>query len=210
MNPVLNQLILRYPILRPCQDDIEQTFNLLKTTFENGGSLYVCGNGGSASDALHIVGELMKSFTCKRSLSKDFLNSYDASNRKGIDLTKLEGALPAYALVENSSFSTAYGNDVDWDYSFAQQVYGYVENHDIVLGISTSGNSKNIINALNVANLKGAKTIGLTGRDGGALVGICDSLIIVPEVETYKIQELHLPIYHCLCVMLEQYFWPIQ
>lgn len=206
MNKNLDCLISRYPILANCEQDIYLSFLHLKRTLKNGGSLYVLGNGGSASDALHIVGELMKSFTKPRFLEKEFLEAYSKANCN-IDLTKLQGALPAYALVENSSLSTAYGNDVDWDYSFAQQVYGYVTKGDIVLGISTSGNSKNVINALKVAHLKGAITLGLTGRDGGEMKTICDSTIIVPEKETYKIQELHLPIYHCLCIMLEEEFW---
>lgn len=206
MNKNLELLISRYPILANCKKDIFSSFLHLRTTLKNGGSLYILGNGGSASDALHMVGELMKSFTKPRNLDKKFLDAYSRDNCD-IDLTKLQGALPAYALVENSSLSTAFGNDVDWDYAFAQQIYGYVTKEDIVLGISTSGNSRNVINALKVAKLKGAITLGLTGRDGGEMKSICESTIIVPEKETYKIQELHLPIYHCLCIMLEEEFW---
>lgn len=208
MKTPLDQLIQSHPSLENCRESIENTIKLLINSFESGGCLYICGNGGSASDSLHIVGELMKSFTRERALSKEFLLSYHSSKTNDLDISKLQGALPAFSLVENSAFSTAYGNDVDWDYSFAQQVYGYAKSKDIVLGISTSGNSKNVINALKVAKLRGAKTLGLTGRDGGAMSGLCDSLIIVPENETYKIQELHLPIYHCICIMLEQHFWP--
>lgn len=206
MNRQIDALLARYPILKNCREDIFSAFVLLKTTLKNEGSLYVLGNGGSASDALHIVGELMKAFTKPRNLDKNFLENHKKTN-SDLDLAKLQGALPAHALVENSSLSTAYGNDVDWDYSFAQQVYGYVTNKDLVWGISTSGNSKNVINALKVAKLKGAITLALTGKDGGEIKNICDCTIIVPEKETYKIQELHLPIYHCLCIMLEEEFW---
>lgn len=206
MNPILDQLIESYPRLTNCREEIYSSFLSLKTTFQEGGSIYILGNGGSASDALHIVGELMKSFTKKRRLSEEFITSF-RDNELDINIDKLQGALPAYALVENSSLSTAYGNDVDWEYSFAQQVYGYVTSSDLVWGISTSGNSKNIINALKVAKLKGAKTLGLSGRDGGNMKAFCDDIIIAPEFETYKIQELHLPIYHALCKMLENYFW---
>jgi D-sedoheptulose 7-phosphate isomerase len=206
---LLEELVSRYPILAVCKEEINYVYNALADCFEAGGRLYICGNGGSAADALHIVGELMKSFVQQRSLDKQFnynirkLFPFEAENI----IANLQGALPAYQLVENTAFSTAYANDLDDSYIFAQQVYGYVRQRDVVLGISTSGNSKNVVMALAVAKALDAKTIGLTGQSGGELLTICDHCICVPEVETYKIQELHLPVYHTLCLMLEEYFF---
>ena len=198
----LEDLIVRYPKLEICKDSIMQTFEKIAHSFEAGGRLFICGNGGSASDALHIVGELVKSFTVPRTIDPDFVHAVDPELVK-----KLQGALPAYALVENSALSTAYANDVDPNYVFAQQVYAYARKDDCVLGISTSGNSKNVLHAMDCAKGRGAVTLGLTGRDGGKMKEKCDVCIVVPEIETYKIQELHLPIYHTLCIMLEHYFW---
>lgn len=202
MENILGNLILRYPGLQICKDSIMLVYELLSNSFGSGRRLYICGNGGSAADALHIVGELVKSYVIPRSIDKDFAEYADAEMLKN-----LQGALPAFALVENSALSTAYANDVNPDYVFAQQVYAYARERDCVLGISTSGNSKNVINALKAAKWRGAVTLGLTGRDGGKMKDLCDACIIVPETETYKIQELHLPIYHALCIMLEQHFW---
>lgn len=198
----LNELIERYPVLGSCREQINDMYVHMAESFENGGRLYVMGNGGSASDALHIVGELVKSFVLPRSLDEDFEKALPEEMAG-----KFQGALPAFALVENSGLSTAYANDVDPDYVFAQQVYAYARKGDCVLGISTSGNSKNVLLALRAAKARGAVTLGLTGRDGGKMKELCDSCIIVPEKETFKIQELHLPVYHALCIMLEEYFW---
>ena len=198
----LENLCLRYPVLRDCEESIRETFEYLVRSFVSGGRLYICGNGGSASDALHIIGELGKSFVRNRALDEAFLGHVDKSFAE-----KLQGALPAFALVENSALSTAYENDVDAAYVFAQQVYAYAREGDCVLGISTSGNSVNVINALIAARGRGAAALGLTGRDGGKMKSLCDTCIIVPETETYRIQELHLPVYHTLCIMLEEYFW---
>lgn len=198
----LENLCLRYPVLRACEESIRETFEYLARSFASGGRLYICGNGGSASDALHIVGELGKSFVRKRPLDEVFLGHVDKSFAE-----KLQGALPAFALVENSALSTAYENDVDAAYVFAQQVYAYARKGDCVLGISTSGNSVNVLNALIAARGRGAAALGLTGRDGGKMKFLCDTCIIVPETETYRIQELHLPVYHTLCIMLEEHFW---
>ena len=194
--------MLRYPQLTVCRKEIEKTFMALSASFAAGGRLYICGNGGSASDALHIVGELVKSFVQRRTLDDSFIARMPKE-----ELTKYQGALPAFALVENSALTSAYANDVDADYIFAQQVYAYAREGDCVLGISTSGNSKNVLRALEAANGRGAVTLGLTGKDGGKMKELCDECIVVPEQETFKIQELHLPIYHALCMMLEEYFW---
>lgn len=178
------------------------TCNALSACFAADHRLYVCGNGGSAADALHIVGELVKSFVLKRPLCRSF------AERVSPDFAvNLQGALPAFALVENAAFSTAFANDVNPEYVFAQQVYAYAREGDCVLGISTSGNSKNVVHAIESAKGRGAVTLGLTGADGGRLVELCDTCICVPERATYKIQELHLPVYHALCLTLEDRFW---
>jgi D-sedoheptulose 7-phosphate isomerase len=206
---MLNNLISRYPILTPCKADISAVYDLLVCCFEKGHRLYIVGNGGSAADALHIVGELMKSFVRKRPLELNFEKRLweEFPNEAEKLISGLQGALPAFALVENVALSTAFSNDEDAGFVFAQQVYGYVRENDVVLAISTSGNSANIIKALQVAKAQGATTIGLTGTSGGNAKPFCDVCICVPETETYKIQELHLPIYHTLCLMLEEHFW---
>jgi len=201
-NKIINELISRYAKLSVCENDIVEVFCSLQKCFEQGNRLYVFGNGGSAADSLHIVGELVKSFTIKRSVENNF------SNRVSQELSaNLHGALPAFAIVENIALATAFSNDCNPEYTFAQQIYAYVREGDCVLGISTSGNSKNIINAIETAKGRGAVTIGLTGENGGKLKELCDVCICVPETETYKIQELHLPVYHCLCMMLEEHFF---
>lgn len=198
----LDNLISRYPNLHSCKDSIMSTYSLLAKSFETSGRFYVCGNGGSAADALHIVGELVKSFVLPRYIDGDFTEQTDRELQ-----VNLQGALPAFSLVENTSLATAYANDVNPDYVFAQQVYAYARQGDCVMGISTSGNSMNVINALKAAKGRKAVALGLTGRDGGYMRDMCDVCIIVPEIETYKIQELHMPIYHTLCIMLEEHFW---
>lgn len=199
---LLEQLFVRYPILRACESDIQAAFDCLRKTFASDGRLYICGNGGSASDALHIVGELAKSFVRPRPVDARFASCAGAALCE-----HLQGALPAFALVENSALSSAYANDVDPQYVFAQQVYAYARSGDSVLGLSTSGNSPNVLYALEAAHGWGAVAIGLTGRDGGAMKALCDVCIVVPETETYRIQELHLPVYHTLCMMLEEEIW---
>lgn len=201
----LAELVLRYPALRFCEPDIQAAYERMRDTFKTGGRLYICGNGGSAADALHIVGELGKSFVLPRRIDSDF-----AARADRLLCEKLEGALPAFALVENSALTSAYANDVDPDYIFAQQVYAYARQDDCVMGISTSGNSCNILHALLAARGRGALTLGLSGRDGGKMKALCDVCVVVPETETYRIQELHLPIYHTLCMMLEDFFWGTQ
>ncbi len=173
--------------------------------------MLIAGNGGSASDADHIVGELMKGFLLPRKVDDDFANKLKAVDEaKGAELAmKLQGALPTIALSNHNSLNTAFINDVDGSMCFAQQVNGYGNPGDVFLAISTSGNSKNILYAAVTAKAKGMKVIGLTGKCGGKLSGLADSVIAVDETETYKIQELHLPIYHCLCFMLENYFFKI-
>lgn len=206
---IFEELFERYPVLDVCRDDIWNAYETLKLSYENEGKLLVAGNGGSASDSEHIVGELMKGFVKPRKLSEKFGQKLKAVDEQmGKELAeKLQGAMPAIALVDHVALSTAYLNDVDPLLGFAQQINGYGKAGDVFLGISTSGNSKNILYACTIAKAKGLKVIGLTGRDGGKLKEMSDVAIVVPERETFKIQELHLPIYHCLCLMLEEYFF---
>lgn len=199
----MESLYERYPKLNICEADISTAIDMLALSFEAGHRLYVCGNGGSAADALHIVGELVKSFVLKRPLDSDFVENVENKELA----SNLQNALPAFALVENSALFTAFLNDCDPEYVYAQQVYAYARKGDCVLGISTSGNSKNVVHAIEAAKGRGAVTIGLTGAKGGKLKEICDCCICAPETETYKIQELHLPIYHAVCLALEEHFW---
>ena len=205
----LEHLIERYPALEPVKEKIYQAYLLLETCYEHGGTLLVAGNGGSCADSEHIVGELMKGFCKRRPVGQDMAKKLMESDPEmGKELAgKLQGGLPAMALTGHPGLSTAFLNDVDGQLIYAQQIYGYGKEGDVFLGISTSGNAKNILYAQTVAKAKGIKTIGLTGKDGGELGKKADVAIIVPEQETYKIQELHLPIYHALCLMLEDRFF---
>lgn len=205
----IEELVKRYPVLESNKNDIIKAYEVIEESYRNGGKLLIAGNGGSASDAEHIVGELMKSFVLPRKLDKEYAERLvEADANMGAELAdKLQCALPAIALVDHVALSTAYLNDVDPLLSFAQQVNGYGVAGDVFLGITTSGNSKNVLYANTVAKAKGMKTIALTGRDGGKIKDIADVAIVVAENETYKIQELHLPIYHCLCLMLEERFF---
>lgn len=202
----LDSLIERCPRLEVCRDDIKRAYEILLESFKAGKKLLVAGNGGSASDAEHIVGELMKSFVLPRKLPDETKQKLIDTNKElGSELAeKLQGALPAIAVVDHVALSTAYLNDVDPLLGFAQQVYGYGQVGDTFLGITTSGNSKNILYACVAAKANGVKSIALTGRDGGKVKDLVDVAIVVPETETFKIQELHLPIYHCLCLMVEE------
>lgn len=206
---ILNELMERYPVLKDQKENIWKAYLIMEESYRQKGKLLVGGNGGSASDAEHIVGELMKGFVKSRRLDDAWisrLEEIDAEDGRGIG-EKLQGTLPAIAVVNHVALSTAYLNDVDPLLGFAQQVYGYGNAGDVFLGISTSGNSKNILSACTVAAAKGMKVIGLTGRDGGMLKKKADVAIIVGEQETFKIQELHQPIYHALCLMLEEHFF---
>lgn len=202
-------LVERYPILKGIQDNIYETYEVMKTCYENGGKLLVAGNGGSAADSEHIVGELMKGFVKKRKVDPYFAAALKVVDEEtGSQLADMiQMGLPAIALTGHNALTTAYMNDMDPLFCFAQQLNGYGKSGDVFLGISTSGNSKNVYAAAVVAKAKGMKVIGLAGRDGGKLAEISDVAIVVPVQETYQIQELHLPIYHALCLMLEDYFY---
>lgn len=197
----LKRMEERYPALRPVCGEVKGACDILCAAYEKGGKLLICGNGGSASDAEHIVGELMKGFNMKRPLDGE---EKEAMGELG---DYLQGALFAIALTGHPALSTAYLNDVNPKMVFAQQVYGYGRKGDVLLAITTSGNSENVLNAAKVAKAKEMKVIGLTGRDGGELKALCDICIIVPGDITADIQEYHLPVYHTICAMLEEKFF---
>lgn len=205
----LNHLIDRYPKLIVCREEITKAYDLLEEAYSNGRKLLVCGNGGSASDSEHIVGELMKEFKLKRKVYSDHAAVLkEIDSELGQTLAEhLQGALPAISLTGHSSLQTAFMNDAVPELVFAQQVNGYGKPGDVFLGISTSGNSKNVLYAAVNAKAKGLKVVGLTGAKENKLMKYADVSIRVPETETFKIQELHLPVYHCLCLMLEDYFF---
>ena len=193
------ELLNRYPALEICKDDIENALKLIIDTYKKDGSVLICGNGGSAADSEHIVGEFMKGFLMKRPVCDKRIPEH---LRK-----KLQGALPAISLPSQSAILSAFINDVEPDMMYAQLVYGYAKENDLVIGISTSGNSKNVVYAIEVAKCVGAKTLALTGEKESRLSEMCDVTIRVPETETYKIQEYHLPVYHYLCAEVEKYFF---
>lgn len=206
---ILADLLCKYKNLENCKSAIWNSFVILRDSFASGGKLLLCGNGGSAADCEHIVGELMKSFLMERSLEEAERHKIKACFPDEWEYLSqgLQKALPAISLVSQTSLSSAYINDVNPDMFYAQQVYGYGKEGDVLLGISTSGNSKNVINALKIAKAFGLKTIGLTGKGGGKMKDICDAAIIAPASSTHEVQEFHLPIYHALCAMLEAYFF---
>ena len=205
----IDLLILRYPQLIVAKDCIVEAYQILEESYTNDGKLLVAGNGGSAADGGHIVGGLMKGFVNPRKLEAEYSDALITVNKElGRVLSEnLQGALPAIALDGHLALTTAYLNDCEPLLCFAQQVNGYGRKSDVFLGISTSGNSRNILYAATVAKAKGMKVIGLTGEKDSKLSEISDTCIQVPETETYKIQELHLPVYHCLCLMLEDTFF---
>jgi D-sedoheptulose 7-phosphate isomerase len=202
-------LIERYPLLKVCEQSIIDAYLVLEECYVNDGKLLIAGNGGSAADSEHIVGELMKRFKIPRPVTPEFaekMKSIDPVRGENLACT-LERGLMAIPLVAHEALSTAYINDVDGQNVFAQQLFGFGRQGDVFLAISTSGNSKNVISATVVARAIGMKVIGLTGSKGGELAEIADVVIKVPATETYMIQELHLPVYHCLCLMLENRFF---
>ncbi len=210
---ILTNLLNRYPILNECREEIENAYGMIIRTYKGGGKLLVCGNGGSAADSQHIVGELMKGFKLKRQLTNEIkakLTEYNNPEYREIGnllASKLQMPLKSISLSAHSSLVTAFANDVGYEFAFAQQVLGYGERGDTLIGISTSGNSTSVNNAIFTAKSLGLNTIGLTGKNGGKLKELCDITILVPEDETYAIQELHLPVYHALCAMTEMYFF---
>ncbi len=205
----LDELIERYPALLPVKETIRDAYEILKESYKCGGKLLIAGNGGSCADSEHIVGELMKGFVKKRPVSEEIRSALEMVDAKmGEELAeKLQQGLPAIALTGHAGLTTAFINDVDGSMTYAEQVLGYGREGDVFLGISTSGNSGNVLYAAVTAKAKKMKVIGLLGRDGGKIRKYCDAAIVVPEQETFKIQELHLPVYHALCLMLEEHFF---
>ena len=201
----LETLMNRYPELSGAKKEIFEAYQILENCYAKGGKLLVAGNGGSE----HIVGELMKGFKLPRKSEAEFAERLVAENKElGLVLAEsLQGALPAIALDGHPALSTAYMNDCEPLLCFAQQVNGYGKTGDVFLGISTSGNSKNVLYAATTAHAKGMKVISLTGAKSSKLEQMSDVCIKVPQTETYMIQELHLPVYHCLCLMLEERFF---
>lgn len=205
----LEALIQRYPELKGCKAHIRYAFSLLVDAFDRNKKMLIAGNGGSAADSEHIAGELMKRFKSPRPLKKELAEkilSVDPERGKRL-VSNLEMPLRAVPLTSHIAITTAYMNDADATGVFAQQLLGYGDDGDVFLAISTSGNSENIINACVVAKAMNIKIIGLSGKNESKLSSIADVCIRVPETETYKIQELHLPVYHCLCLMLETHYF---
>ena len=202
-------LIERYPVLEKCREDIIKAYLVMEECYTRDGKLMIAGNGGSAADSEHIAGELMKRSKIARTVPAEFaekLKRVDPVRGKNL-AENLERGLMAIPLVAHEALSTAYINDVDGLGVFAQQLYGFGREGDVFLGISTSGNSRNVMSATVVARALGIKVIGLTGEKGGELAEVADVAVRVPSSETYMIQELHLPVYHCLCLMLEEHFF---
>lgn len=195
----MRNLLARYPQLKTCAKDIENALALMIDTYKNSGKILVCGNGGSAADADHIVGELMKGFLKARKVTDERIPQELRE--------KLQGALPAISLCAHNSLITATINDNDADMVFAQQVYGFAKTDDLLIAISTSGNSKNVVNAVKVAKALDINVVALTGETGGMLKNLADVTICAPSTDTYKIQEYHLPIYHYLCAKVEEAFF---
>ena len=208
-NEIFDNLFRRYPSLEVCKDSINQAFNILKDTAVNLNTLYLAGNGGSAADSEHIAGELMKSFMAKRPIDGNLAQKLkDMYGEEGESLSlDLEGGFRAVPLPSLVSLSTAIINDVNSDIMFAQMLNSIGVKGDLFWGISTSGNSRNIVKAAMLAKAKGLKVMALVGEKECKLDKLCDVIIHVPETETYKVQELHLPIYHALCAMLESEFY---
>lgn len=201
---MLTALGARVPALGGCLPDVERAARLLVATFEGGGTLLVCGNGGSAADAEHVVGELMKGFRSPRPLAEAERRAFEAGAPDGAYLAeRLQGALPAISLASQTALLTAIGNDLAFDLVFAQQVHGYGRPGDALLALSTSGRSRDVLLALQVARVRGLRTVGLTGPDGGAMDGACTVAIRVPGADVAEVQEHHQAVYHALCAVLE-------
>ena len=204
---IYEELFVRYPALTVCNAEILTAYETLETAYKNGKRVYFCGNGGSASDCEHIVGELMKSFKKRRPLKASFADALLQGEDGELLTQTLDGGLPAVSLCGHPALTSAFANDKNPTLGFAQQLSVLASDGDVMVTLSTSGNSKNCVYAVLVAKALGVKTVFLGGGTGGKLKGLCDVSVVVPETETYKVQELHLPIYHCLCAMLEEEFF---
>ena len=205
---IFDKLIKTFPALSVCLPDIQRAFETLRDTYTGGKRVYVCGNGGSAADSLHITGELMKGFLKKRpvTLSPEIALKLSPETKARME-SQLQAALPCHSLMAETALLTAISNDVSAEMVFAQQVYGYGKPGDCLIAISTSGSAANVCLAAELAGAMGLRTLGLTGRGGGKLAGLCGVSVRVPADETPLIQELHLPVYHALCAALEEGFF---
>lgn len=203
----LSVLFERYPALLALQEPLNAACSLLEECFQKGGKLLLCGNGGSACDCEHIAGELMKSFVLPRRLDENSKEALTACGDDGTLAAGLQNGLPCLVLNGLPGLSSAFANDADPALTFAQQAWVYARPGDVLLGITTSGSSRNVVLAAQAAKARGAKVIGLTGAKLGRLAPLCDVLLSVPDTETYRIQELHLPIYHAICLELEERFF---
>lgn len=205
----IDLLLRRYPALTPIREELISAYLLMQESYQQGGKLLVAGNGGSAADAEHIVGELMKRFKLPRPIPAALAERLTAIDPdRGAALARsLEMGLTAISLPAHEASITAFINDVGSADVYAQQLLGYARPGDVFLAISTSGNSENMLQAIVLARALGVKVIGLTGQSGGKMAPLCDAAVRAPETETYMIQEYHLPIYHCWCLMLEDFFF---
>lgn len=202
---ILEDLCTHYPILKCVKQNVKSAFELLQNAILQGKKILVCGNGGSAADSEHIVGELMKSFKKKRPIDAETYKKLSAFGERGKTLQNtLEGTLKAISLTSHISLNTAFANDKNATVNFSQQLYGLGDSGDVLICISTSGNAENCVLAAITAKSKGISVLSLTGKNKSELSVISDVTIAVPETETYRVQELHLPVYHCLCAMLEE------
>jgi D-sedoheptulose 7-phosphate isomerase len=203
----LEELFSRYPALAVCEDELAKTLALMLDTYHKGGKIMVCGNGGSCADAQHIVGELMKGFLLRRPMTAEQKNQFEnVLGTEDADLfaSRMQRGIPAVALDGATGLLTAYANDVDADYMYAQQVFAFGKENDLLIGISTSGNSKNVVNAMKAAKALGIPSVALTGAKESKSSALATAAIRVPETETFKVQELHLPVYHYLCAEMEE------
>ena len=209
MKEHIDRLIERYPALTACRGDIEAACEALVSCYERGGKVLLCGNGGSCADSDHIAGELLKGFLKKRPLSSEMRAAMQAkcAELDASTLDKLQGGLPAVPLTAMAALFTAFCNDVDPELVYAQQVLALAKPGDVLIGITTSGNAKNVASAVKVAKGLGVTVLGLTGEKGGLLKELANINVSVPACETYQVQELHLPVYHCLCAAVEAHFF---
>lgn len=203
----MEELLMRYPSLSVCKEDLIHTLERMINTYRNGGKIMVCGNGGSCADAQHIVGELMKGFLLRRPMTEDQKQAFETAlgeEEAENFASRMQRGIPAMALDGATGLLTAYANDVDADYIYAQQVFACGQKNDLLIGISTSGNSKNVVNAMKTAKAMGIHSIALTGARESKSSALATVSIRVPETETFKVQELHLPVYHYLCAEMEE------
>ncbi len=204
---IIDDLFEKYPALETCRNDIIGAIDEITSCYSNKGKLLLCGNGGSCADADHIVGELMKSFEKKRPINPKLEKSLNATERGKYIGRKLQNALPAISLNAHSALYSAISNDIDPNLVFAQQIVGYGNPGDVLIAISTSGNSQNVVDAAITAKAMGLKVIGLTGESGGKIKELCDITIRVPALSIPEIQEFHLPVYHTICKYIENKFF---